>query len=101
MPEGDRRAASGSGSGVTDGTGAVVPDAPIETWQADPDGRFAHPADGDGGDDIVPRIRPLIPRRPRFFAILTRKPGRLVPRISGGAHIDVTIFARRLVKRGS
>jgi protocatechuate 3,4-dioxygenase alpha subunit len=33
---------------VFDGAGEPVPDALIETWQADPDGRFAHPADPRG-----------------------------------------------------
>ncbi len=36
---------------VTDGDGEPVPDAVIETWQADPDGRYSHPDDprADGG----------------------------------------------------
>jgi protocatechuate 3,4-dioxygenase alpha subunit len=33
---------------VFDGAGDPVPDALIETWQADPDGRFAHPDDPRG-----------------------------------------------------
>ena len=39
---------------VTDGEGEPVPDAVIETWQADPDGRFDHPDDprGPSGDDF-------------------------------------------------
>ena len=31
-----------------DGAGAPVPDGLIETWQASPEGRFAHPADPRG-----------------------------------------------------
>ena len=31
---------------VFDGAGAIVPDAMIEIWQADAQGRYAHPADG-------------------------------------------------------
>src|SRR4029078_746981 len=31
---------------VLDGEGSVLPDALIETWQADGEGRYAHPADG-------------------------------------------------------
>jgi len=36
---------------VTDGEGEPVPDAVVETWQADPDGRYRHPDDpqADGG----------------------------------------------------
>jgi protocatechuate 3,4-dioxygenase alpha subunit len=30
---------------VQDGTGAPVPDALVEIWQADPEGRFRHPLD--------------------------------------------------------
>ena len=40
-----------------------VPDALIETWQADPDGRFAHPTDTRGASSSagLPRLRPLRP----------------------------------------
>jgi protocatechuate 3,4-dioxygenase alpha subunit len=45
---------------VYDGAGEPVPDALIETWQADPDGRFAHPDDPRG-----PTIRqPGLPDQP-------------------------------------
>ena len=86
---------------VTDGEGRPVPDAVIETWQADADGRFDHPddprgpaagfrgfgrcgTDGDGG-----------------YAILTVKPGP-VPGPGGttqAPHIDVSVFARGLLNR--
>ena len=33
---------------VLDGNGDVVPDAMVETWQADPEGRFASPDDPRG-----------------------------------------------------
>ncbi|MBO0873815.1 MAG: protocatechuate 3,4-dioxygenase subunit alpha, partial [Pseudonocardia sp.] len=33
---------------VLDGAGEPVPDALVETWQADPDGRFDHPDDPRG-----------------------------------------------------
>ena len=33
---------------VLDGNGDVVPDAMVETWQADPDGGFASPGDPRG-----------------------------------------------------
>lgn len=35
---------------VFDGDGNPVPDAMIEIWQADAQGRFAHPADGRGSN---------------------------------------------------
>lgn len=36
---------------VVDGAGMAVPDAIIETWQADPSGAFAHPDDPRGAPD--------------------------------------------------
>ncbi|HEV2920528.1 MAG TPA: protocatechuate 3,4-dioxygenase subunit alpha, partial [Actinomycetota bacterium] len=36
------------GGRVLDGAGDPVPDALVETWQADPAGRFAHPHDPRG-----------------------------------------------------
>jgi protocatechuate 3,4-dioxygenase, alpha subunit len=35
---------------VLDGNGEVVNDAMIEIWQADPQGRYSHPADARGGN---------------------------------------------------
>jgi protocatechuate 3,4-dioxygenase alpha subunit len=88
---------------VYDGDGEPVPDAMIETWQADPDGRFDHPDDPRGAV-----------ARPGFrgfgrshtvdggqYAVLTVKPGRL-PDGDGGLeapHVDVSVFARGLLDR--
>ncbi len=88
---------------VPEGTpGAVVTDALVETWQADPDGRFDHPDDPRGAV-----------ARPGFrgfgrsetvsgeFAVCTLKPGR-VPDGEGGLqapHLDVSVFARGLLDR--
>jgi protocatechuate 3,4-dioxygenase, alpha subunit len=77
---------------VRDGAGALVPDALVETWQADPDGQFGGafrgfgrcPTDGDGR-----------------YAIRTRKPG-LVASADGtpqAPHLDVSVFARGLLHR--
>jgi protocatechuate 3,4-dioxygenase alpha subunit len=89
---------------VFDGAGIPVPDALIETWQADPDGRFADlhaygeqsqlagfrgfarcgQEDGDGS-----------------FEIVTVKPGR-VPGAGDtlqAPHIDVSVFARGMLNR--
>ncbi len=35
---------------VLDGNGVAVDDAMVEIWQADPQGRYAHPADARGGN---------------------------------------------------
>ncbi len=89
---------------VYDGAGEAVPDAMIETWQADPCGRFADmyghgerselegfrgfarfaAEDGDGGYEIV-----------------TVKPGP-VPGPSDvlqAPHIDLSVFARGMLNR--
>jgi protocatechuate 3,4-dioxygenase, alpha subunit len=87
---------------VLDGNGEPVLDALVETWQADPDGRFDHPDDPRGAA-----------ARPGFrgfgrsetdrgeYGICTLKPGRL-PDGEGGLqapHIDVSVFARGLLDR--
>jgi protocatechuate 3,4-dioxygenase alpha subunit len=86
---------------VFDGEGNPVPDALVETWQADAEGRYAHPADG----------RPLASNSFRGFGrcatdkagrfhFLTIKPGP-VPGPTGNQapHINVGVFARGMLKR--
>jgi protocatechuate 3,4-dioxygenase, alpha subunit len=71
---------------VYDGAGEPVPDHLIETWQADPDGRFARcgTEDGDG-----------------TFEIVTVKPGRLPMRDGSlqAPHLAVSVFARGMLNR--
>ncbi len=77
---------------VYDGAGAVVPDALVETWQADPGGRFGGPFRGFGRCATDDDGR---------YAIRTRRPGP-VPAPDGGPqapHIDVSVFARGLLNR--
>jgi protocatechuate 3,4-dioxygenase alpha subunit len=75
---------------VLDGAGEPVPDAMVEIWQADADGRYqAGSGWGRCGTDAEGR-----------FAFLTRKPGR-VPDERGepqAPHILVMVFARGLLK---
>lgn len=89
---------------VLDGAGQPVPDALVETWQADPDGRFDHPDDPRG----------LVPAAAGFrgfgrsatdpdgsYRIVTFRPGPL-PCPGGGTeapHLDVSVFARGLLDR--
>ncbi len=47
VPEGTPGAITITGQ-VTDGAGEPLPDALVETWQADQDGRFDHPDDPRG-----------------------------------------------------
>jgi protocatechuate 3,4-dioxygenase alpha subunit len=88
---------------VYDGSGAEVPDALVETWQADDNGRFTHPDDPRGGA-TTPGFRGF-GRCPTDehgrYRILTVKPGAL-PTPEGGTeapHIDVSVFARGLLNR--
>lgn len=88
---------------VTDGNDDVVPDAMVEVWQANAAGRYADPADP----------RHDLPATEGFtgcgrcgtedggFSFLTVKPGP-VPGRDGAPqapHIDVSVFARGLLKR--
>jgi len=87
---------------VLDGAGDPVPDALVETWQADPQGRFAHPDDPRGPADQGFRGFGRCPTDARGrWAIVTLKPGPL-PAPDGGVeapHIDVSVFARGLLHR--
>jgi protocatechuate 3,4-dioxygenase, alpha subunit len=92
---------------VLDGAGEAVPDALIETWQADPDGRFAHPDDPRGaagqrgrGPGFRGFGRCPTDQAGRY-RIVTLKPGAL-PGPDGGTeapHLDVSVFARGLLDR--
>jgi protocatechuate 3,4-dioxygenase alpha subunit len=86
---------------VTDGEGEPVPDAVIETWQADRDGRFNHPDDPRGPAGDFRGFARCATRADGRFAILTLKPGP-VPGPGGttqAPHIDVSVFARGLLNR--
>ncbi|WP_067714963.1 protocatechuate 3,4-dioxygenase subunit alpha [Nocardia yamanashiensis] len=85
---------------ILDGAGQVLPDALVETWQADPAGRFTHPDDprenatgwrGFGRSDT----------RPGEFAIYTVHPGALPGpgEAAQAPHLDMSIFARGLLQR--
>ena len=90
------------GGTVTDGAGDPVPDALVETWQADPAGRFAHPDDprGPAGRSFRGFGRCPTDAEGRW-AVRTLKPGPL-PAPDGGVeapHLDVSVFARGLLGR--
>src|SRR5882757_8488314 len=85
--------------------GNIIPDGLIETWQATPDVRFAHP---DGPRGPVPggyrdfRGFGRCPTAPDgSYRIVTLKPGPL-PAPDGdieAPHLDVSVFARGLLDR--
>ena len=87
---------------VRDGAGEPIPDALIETWQADPDGGFRHPDDprGEASGDF--RGFGRCPTEPDgTYGILTVLPG-VLPGEHGteqARHIDVSVFARGLLHR--
>jgi protocatechuate 3,4-dioxygenase alpha subunit len=83
---------------IYDGAGEPVPDAMVEIWQADEEGRYADPTDnlktfsgfGRSGTDADGR-----------YSFVTIKPGP-VPGHDGSLqapHIVVSVFARGLLKR--
>ena len=87
---------------VLDGAGDVVSDAMVETWQADPEGRFPSPED-PRGPSTHPGFRGYARAATTTgeFAVFTLKPGR-VPDGEGGLqapHVDVSVFARGLLDR--
>ena len=88
-----------------DGAGNIIPDGLIETWQAGPDGRFAHPDDPRGpapGGYQGFRGFGRCPTAPDgSYRIVTVKPGPL-PTPDGSIeapHLDVSVFARGLLDR--
>ena len=90
------------GGRVLDGAGEPVADALVETWQADPEGRFAHPDDprGPAGSGFRGFGRCPTDAEGRW-AVRTVKPGP-VPLPEGGLeapHLNVSVFARGLLNR--
>jgi protocatechuate 3,4-dioxygenase alpha subunit len=89
---------------IYDGAGAPIPDHLIETWQADPDGRFAD-AHGYGGASSVEGFRGFarygVEVGDGMYEIVTVKPGRVAE--PGGRlqapHIAVTLMARGMLHR--
>lgn len=93
---------------VLDGRGEPIVDGLVETWQADPDGRFDHPDDPRGA------AKPAVAGFRAFgrcatdgegrYRILTVKPGPL-PSMDEPAgaveapHLDISFFSRGLLDR--
>jgi protocatechuate 3,4-dioxygenase, alpha subunit len=89
---------------VYDGEAEPVPDAMIETWQADPEGRFAD-LHGYGGASERTGFRGFArcgtDGEGGRYEIVTLKPGR-IPWPQGGEqapHIAVSVFARGMLHR--
>jgi protocatechuate 3,4-dioxygenase alpha subunit len=87
---------------VYDGAGDPISDGIVETWQADPDGRFDHPDDPRGASGSGFRGFGRCPTgEDGSYGILTVLPGR-VPGDGGTSqapHVDVSLLARGLLNR--
>lgn len=86
---------------VFDGAGDPVPDALIESWQADPGGRFNHPDDPRGAVGGFRGYGRSATGDDGRWGIRTLRPGR-VPGPDGllqAPHIDLSVFARGLLDR--
>lgn len=82
---------------VLDGKGEVVPDAMIEIWQADGEGRYAHPADPRGSNIAFKgfgRIGTGTDPESRFI-FDTIKPGSVDGKQA--PHVNVILFMRGLL----
>jgi protocatechuate 3,4-dioxygenase, alpha subunit len=86
---------------VVDGDGDPVPDAMIEIWQADPEGRYAHPDDPRGAATAFRGFARTPTGADGCYAIHTVKPGP-VPGPDGSTqapHLAMSVFARGLLNR--
>ena len=86
------------GGRLLDGHGDPVGDCLVETWQADPEGRFPQP--GDKATAFRGFGRCLTDAK-GAWEIVTLKPAAL-PAADGGTeapHLDVSVFARGLLHR--
>ena len=92
---------------VYDGAGELVPDNLIETWQPDPDGRFAdlYGYGYEAGPSRLAGFRGFARSGAEIgdgsWTVRTVKPGPL-PGLGGAEqapHIDVSVFARGLLHR--
>jgi protocatechuate 3,4-dioxygenase, alpha subunit len=89
------------GGVVLDGAGDGVPDAVVETWQADPDGRFDHPDDPRGARSGFRGFGRSSTDAEGNWWIVTVKPGPL-PCPDGAVeapHLTVSVLARGLLDR--
>lgn len=89
---------------VLDGAGDPVPDAMIETWQADASGRYDHEEDPRRDEAGTPGFRGAarVPTgKDGSFRIVTIKPGRVPGRGNAlqAPHIMVSVLGRGLLKR--
>ena len=88
---------------VLDGAGAPVPDAMVEIWQADAEGKYPHPEDSRSKDSdrFFHGFGRLATDERGECVFETIKPGQ-APANNGrlqASHINVSVFARGILKR--
>ncbi len=79
---------------VTDGAGNPVPDAMIEIWQADSEGRYAHPADRRSSNAAFKGFGRTATDPAGEYAFETVKPGAIGD--GQAPHMTLIVFARGL-----
>jgi protocatechuate 3,4-dioxygenase alpha subunit len=88
---------------VLDGDGQAVPDAIVEIWQADPDGRYHHPEHSAAPNSATPFFGfGRIPTDEQGrFSFTTVKPGPVhCPDGKPQApHLEISVFMRGLLKQ--
>jgi protocatechuate 3,4-dioxygenase alpha subunit len=89
---------------LIDGAGEPVPDGVIETWQADPEGRFDHPDDPRGAVARTDGFRGLarsMTNADGEWGVFTVRPGALPApgHRTEAPHLDVTVMARGMLNR--
>ena len=86
---------------MTDGDGQPISDAMLEIWQADAEGRYAHPADTRAkGNTGFAGFGRVATSPDGVFRFTTVKPGA-VPGANGATqapHIAVNLFARGMLR---
>jgi protocatechuate 3,4-dioxygenase alpha subunit len=89
---------------VLDGTGAMLPDALVEIWQANAAGRYDHPEDERADAPLDPGFKGFgrcQTDATGAFRFVTVKPGPVPGRGNAwqAPHISVSVFARGLLNR--
>ncbi len=90
---------------VFDGDGAPVPDAMLEVWQANAEGRYRHPADlrEKSLDPALNGFGRFATEADGSCTFETVRPGR-VPgpnNLMQAPHLNISVFARGLLKRAT
>ena len=88
---------------VLDGEGAPIPDAMIEIWQADAEGKYNHPADWQEkvADVECSGFGRLATDENGMCVFETVRPGRVAGNDGGlqAPHLEISVFARGVLNR--